>query len=155
MENYKEPEKPDVRNARNQTWAVPDRLPTLSRGSHEPGSFEPCAMEAAAWLAGDAWSNAPKSVHPVIASVARWANDHVEERELPDLWPLILASVGTATRYHPILSWRLRVTAAKAQKAFRQDPIRAWDQVLARHRQLTAPAICIIAPPTIDRPPWP
>ncbi len=44
-------------------------------------------MEAASWLAGEPWTDHPRSVHPVIAGVARAADDSVSDAERTGLWP--------------------------------------------------------------------
>lgn len=86
---------------------LPDHLPRLNRGAHREDSGGACAMEAAAWLAGESWSDRPRSVHPVVAQVARTVNDGVCDEERQTLWPLIMASLDTARPRHPILSLRL------------------------------------------------
>jgi len=79
---------------------VPDRLLRLDKGSHRASSGRACAMEAASWLAGESWSDHPRSVHGVIAEVARRVNDEVGDAERQQLWPLILGLVG----HRPALS---------------------------------------------------
>src|SRR5579875_1644583 len=90
-------------DARGVTWTAPDRLPVLGRGSHRNEEEGACAMEAASWIAGEAWSDHPKAVHPLIAGVARATNDQLSDDERQSLWPLILASIGTGRSS----SWRL------------------------------------------------
>jgi hypothetical protein len=120
-------------------WSLPDRLPLLASGAHRPGSMHPCAMEAASWLSGEPWSDHPRSVHPSIAAVARWVNDSIDDDSRQRLWPLILASVGTARR-NVLLHWRLSTAAAAAKRrAAGVDPVRAWREVLDRYRELTSP----------------
>jgi hypothetical protein len=128
----------DMSSVAGGAGLVSDRLPILSRGSHLPGSVEPCAMEAASWLAGETWSDRPASVHPAIASVARWVNDAVDDTRRQTLWPLIMASIETRDRLRPLVSWRLRLSALKARSSARDDPPRAWCQLLDEYRQLSA-----------------
>jgi hypothetical protein len=117
---------------------VPDRLLQLDRGSHRASSGQACAMEAASWLAGDRWSDHPRSVHPVIAWVARWTNDVLDDAERHQLWPLILASLDTARPRRFLLAHRLRRCAGKAIARSRgEDPRRVWECVLAEHARLT------------------
>ena len=47
---------------------------TLGRGSHDPGAGM-CVMEAAAYMAGEPWSDHPDCVSPVIAAFLRAWND--------------------------------------------------------------------------------
>jgi len=118
---------------------VPDRLLRLDRGWHRASSGLACAMEAASWLAGEPWSDDPRSVHRVIADVARWVNDEVDDAERQQLWPLILASLDTARPCRFLLAHRLRRGAWKALAGSPgEDPRRVWECVLAEHARLTA-----------------
>lgn len=123
-------------------WAVPDRLPTLGRGAHPAGSPQPCVMEAASWLAGESWSDHPRSVQPAVASVARWVNDAVDDATRQRLWPLIIASVGTGLYRRPVVAWRLRRAALSIVRRARTagDPVRAWPEILERYSRLTGVA---------------
>lgn len=117
---------------------VPDRLLRLDRGSHRPESGRACAMEAASWLAGERWSDHPRSVHRVIAAVARWVNDELGDDQRQRLWPLILGSLGTARPWRPLLAHRLRRCAWRARASARgNDPRLVWAAVLAEHARLT------------------
>jgi hypothetical protein len=106
-------------------------------------------MEAASWLADEKWSSRPTSVHPAIAWVARWVNDTLDDAERQTLWPLIVASVDTRIRWHPLRSSRLRLAAIKARTSSRSDPIHVWQTVLNYHRELTGP---VAQHQPIDRP---
>jgi len=116
---------------------IPDRLPRLSKGSHPPTSGRACAMEAASWLAGEPWSDHPRSVHPVIAGVARWVNDSVSNDERQQLWPLILASLDTARPHNVVLTYRLRRRAWKVRTRIPVDARSVWRSVLTLHAELT------------------
>ena len=48
---------------------------TLGKGSHDPGGPAMCVMEAAAYMAGEPWSDHPDCVSPVIAAFLRSWND--------------------------------------------------------------------------------
>jgi hypothetical protein len=117
---------------------LPDHLPRLNRGAHREDSGGACAMEAAAWLAGEPWSDRPRSVHPVVAQVARTVNDSVSDDERQTLWPLIVASVDTARPRHPVLSMRLSRCAGKAlaEAVGHGDLRKAWTAVLDEHARL-------------------
>lgn len=127
------PDEPTIGIA---TLDVPDSLPRLGKGHHAPGSTTPCAMEAAAWLEAEPWSDHPRAVHPVIASIARQVNDNLSDERRQELWPLILASIGTRRRGHLVLRWRL---ARCAQRASRRYPPTAqrWEAVLVHFGELT------------------
>ena len=123
-------------NSSLESVAVPDTLPVLSLGHHEPGSATPCVMEAASWLAGEPWSDHPRSVHPAIAGVARLVNDSVGDTERQSLWPLVLASLDTARPRHLILNWRLKRFAHRTAESVDPSP-ELWRRVLNRFGELT------------------
>jgi len=112
---------------------VPDRLLYLDRGKHEPNSEQGCVMEAASWLAGEPWSDHPRSVHPVIASVARRVNDEIDDDERQSLWPLVAASLGTARRGRVRLHWRLE----RARRHAPEHGCELWASLLALHAELS------------------
>lgn len=70
---------------------------TLSAGSHTPDSGKMCAMGAAAFIAGEPWTDSPKCVCPVIATFMRAWNDDLPNNEERDrlLKPLIPLTIGT------------------------------------------------------------
>lgn len=124
--------------SRANLWDFPDYLPRLERGAHRPDDGQVCAMEAAAWLAGEHWSDHPKSVHQVIAQVARTVNDQVPDDVRQTLWPLILASLDTARPWHPVLNMRLSRCAilGVARAHGDEDLRRAWRTVIEEHARL-------------------
>jgi hypothetical protein len=73
-----------------------DDLPPLAKGAHAPDSGRACMMEAAAYIAGEPWSDRPACVCPVIAAFARKMNDAVPD-DMRDalLRPLVQLTVGT------------------------------------------------------------
>jgi hypothetical protein len=117
--------------------ALPSWLPTLDKGRHMPDQPQLCAMEAAAWLSGEKWSDHPRSVHPVIAHTARVANDTLSENERQDLWPLVLASIGTGARWRPILWYRLMHYGLIMQLRYPGNPRKVWEELLKEHAYLT------------------
>jgi hypothetical protein len=125
----------------NVELEIPDRLPRLDPGGHSEGSGRVCAMEAAAWLAGEAWSDTPRSVHAAIARVARQVNDEVSDDVRQTLWPLIFASLDTRAPRHFVLSMRLerfgRLELAAARS--RGDMRRAWVAVIDEYARLYGP----------------
>jgi hypothetical protein len=80
---------------RSRFAALQDK--TLDSGQHEPnGTY--CVMEAVAWMAGEAWTDHPVCVSPVVAAFARNWNDSLGEADRNRLLkPLLLDMVGTAT----------------------------------------------------------
>jgi hypothetical protein len=123
--------------------ALPDWLPTLEKGRHMPDRPQFCAMEAAAWLAGEKSSDHPRSVHAVIAQAARVANDFLPEDERQGLWPLVLASIGTGARWRPILWYQLVHYGLIMQLKYPGDPRKVWEELLKRHAFLTGRKLVI------------
>lgn len=94
---------------------IPEFLPTLSAGSHDPRSGEACVMEYVSLLAGEDWSDSPACTHPVLAAMARNVNDRLPDCERHRLVPLIGRLFGTAAKEPEshVLSVRLAVWAAR------------------------------------------
>ncbi len=75
-----------------------NQITTLAHGSHTPNDGEMCAMEAAAYVAGEPWSDHPQCVSPVIAAFMRSWNDALPDEDRTRLLlPLIPDTVGTRT----------------------------------------------------------
>ena len=79
------------------------RVTTLKSGSHNPpnGHFEACVMEAAAYVAGEPWSDHPACACPIItAFMISWndglPNDEERARLLLPLIPKIVGTRGSA-----------------------------------------------------------
>ncbi len=70
---------------------------TLAAGAHNPDAGGAmCAMEAAAYIAGEPWSDHPQCVCPVIGAFMRSWNDNLpDDRRTELLLPLIPATIGT------------------------------------------------------------
>ena len=76
-------------------------LPPLAKGAHAPDSATACMMEAAAYVAGELWSDRPSCVCPVIATFASSINDAMPDDATRDhllrpLIPLVIGTRGTA-----------------------------------------------------------
>ena len=69
-------------------------MPVLSRGKHRNPKKGACFMELASFLAGEAWSDHPSCTHPLLASLARDVNDHVDDFARSRLAPLIPEVIG-------------------------------------------------------------
>jgi len=91
----------------------------LLAGAHSPNG-KMCVMEAAAWMAGEAWSDRPKCVCPTIGAFMRSWNDSLPDDEtrgglLKPLLPLIIDTahgpdVATARSFMAI-DWLARTLA--------------------------------------------
>jgi hypothetical protein len=69
----------------------------LSRGRHSSPEHGACVMELASMLAGEAFSDHPRSVSRPIASFLRGYNDLVDDRRRADLYRYAALTVGTAS----------------------------------------------------------
>jgi len=70
-------------------------VPTLSVGAHRDPAAGMCAMEAAAWLAGEEHSDRPKCVCPVLAAACRQANDDGDDTVRERLRQMLPVLIGT------------------------------------------------------------
>ena len=73
---------------------LPELLPTLSRGKHRSPRKGACFMEFASLLAGERWSDHPACTHPLLAAVARHANDYTSDAGRSRLAGLIPSVIG-------------------------------------------------------------
>lgn len=71
-------------------------MPVLAPGRHASPSEGGCFMEIASLLAGEPWSDYPRSTDPVLALLARAVNDYVSDAGRRALVPMIPAVVGTS-----------------------------------------------------------
>lgn len=69
--------------------AIPDGLPTLSAGDHDPGEGKACVMEYVSILAGEEWTDMPHCTHPTLAKAAQSVNDILSDGHRHLLVPLI------------------------------------------------------------------
>jgi hypothetical protein len=69
---------------------------TLGRGRHSDPSKGACVMELASMLAGERFSDHPRSVCPVIGRYLRGLNDGLDDERRQDLYGLAAAVVGTS-----------------------------------------------------------
>jgi hypothetical protein len=68
----------------------------LARGKHSTPGHGACVMELASMLAGERFSDRPRSVSPVIAAFLRGYNDLLDDRRRQDLLRYASEAVGTA-----------------------------------------------------------
>lgn len=68
----------------------------LSRGRHSSPEHGACVMELASMLAGEAFSDHPRSVSRPLASFLRGYNDLLDDRRRADLYRYAAQTVGTA-----------------------------------------------------------
>jgi hypothetical protein len=69
----------------------------LSRGRHASPDKGACVMELASMLAGEQFSDHPKSVCPSLGAILRPYNDSLDEERRRDLYEYAARVVGTRT----------------------------------------------------------
>src|ERR1700757_1402413 len=69
----------------------------LSRGRHSSPEHGACVMELASMLAGESFTDHPRSVSRPIASFMRGYNDLLDDRRRADLYRFAAQTVGTAS----------------------------------------------------------
>lgn len=84
----------------------------LSKGKHSSPDDGACVIELASMLAGEPFSDHPRSVSPPIAAFLRGYNDLLDGERRQDLYPYAAKVVGTAAspevedaRTRHLLSW--------------------------------------------------
>lgn len=70
----------------------------LSRGSHMAPERGACVMELASMLAGESFSDHPRSVCPVVGMVLRAYNDGIDDERRQDLYSYAARVVGSRDR---------------------------------------------------------
>ena len=98
----------------NPVVHAPDMMPVLSRGKHRSPKKGACFMELASFLAGEPWSDHPSCTHPLLASLARDVNDHVDDYARSRLAPLIPAVIGLNGTDPRVDAWIAREAALAA-----------------------------------------
>jgi hypothetical protein len=134
----------------------------LSKGKHTSPEQGACVMELASMLAGERFSDHPRSVSRPIASFLRGYNDLIDDDRRQDLYAYAARTVGTAdspeleqARIERLIEWGDelweqrssqsmldRIRRSRARKGRRRDPeaagtyaVRAMPAVTdARHR---------------------
>lgn len=76
---------------------VSHQVVDLRRGRHSAPEKGACVVELASMLAGERFSDHPRSVCPVIASYMRTVNDYLDDEERQELYPYAAAIVGSRT----------------------------------------------------------
>jgi hypothetical protein len=106
---------------------------TIGRGHHESPTSGACVIELASMLAGERFSDHPRSVCPAIAGFMRTYNDLLPEGEQDELYAYAALVVGTAAprkvrreRAARILKWAGIRTRPGSVRLWG----RTWDQVL-------------------------
>lgn len=96
----------------------------LSRGRHSSPEHGACVMELASMLAGEGFSDHPRSVSRPIASFLRGYNDLLDDRRREDLYRYAAQAVGTSdsgaiedARADRLLAWADRLWERRASRS--------------------------------------
>jgi hypothetical protein len=99
----------------------------LSRGRHSSAEHGACVMELASMLAGEGFSDHPRSVSRPIASFLRGYNDLVDDRRREDLYGYASKAVGSAdsaaieeARAARLLAWADELWERRAARSLLQ-----------------------------------
>lgn len=118
---------------------IPDGMPSLASGSHDPGSGEACVMEMVSVLAGEEWTDYPLCTHPMLARAAICVNDSLCDEYRHLLVPAIGRLLGTGT-----LGNHDRVEAALEAHYARQVRFEPWAAYFSdRHPYLVTRALAV------------
>jgi hypothetical protein len=113
----------------------------LSRGAHHRPADGMCVMELASVLAGERFSDRPRSVCPVIGALLRAYNDAVDDDRRQDLIPYAARVVGS--RAGDAIR-RERAARCLAWADERAPGRQTWWRRLARRRGRRTPESCAI-----------
>jgi hypothetical protein len=96
----------------------------LSRGRHSSPEHGACVMELASMLAGESFTDHPRSVSRPVASFLRGYNDLVDDRRRADLYRYAAQVVGTAgssavedARVARLLAWGDEIWMRRASRS--------------------------------------
>jgi hypothetical protein len=68
----------------------------IAKGAHDSPDSGACVMEVASMLAGERFSDRPRSVCPIVAAFLRDYNDRLGDRDRQELFPYAAMVVGSA-----------------------------------------------------------
>jgi hypothetical protein len=104
----------------------------LAAGKHDTPTDGVCVMELASMIAGEPFTDHPRSVCPVIAAFLRAYNDSVDERRRQDLYGVASLAVGTRA------SWVIEQRRAQRCREWADEvwQDRPWPLRLFGHRML-------------------
>jgi hypothetical protein len=115
---------------------------TLGRGKHTSPEYGACVMELASMLAGEPFSDHPRTVSPAIGSFLRNLNDLLDDDRRQTLYAYAAQCVGTAdtpeielARAEHLVRWGDARWAARA----RRSPTDRFRRRAARERRRVAP----------------
>lgn len=112
----------------------------LSRGKHRSPEDGACVMELASMLAGEPFSDRPRSVCPVIGAFMRIYNDRLDDERRQDLYEWAARVVGTGEASEDVVEER-----AKACEEFSRSLLPTWPRLVSgmkrrRTRHVSSPS---------------
>jgi hypothetical protein len=93
----------------------------LAAGKHDEPTEGVCVMELASMIAGEPFTDHPRSVCPVIAAFLRSYNDAIDDPRRQDLYRLAALSVGTRETW-VVEQLRTRRCREWAEEVWRSRP---------------------------------
>lgn len=112
---------------------IPEGMPSLAHGAHNPDEGKACVMEYVALLAGEVWTDSPECTNVLIASLARATNDAVPDKDrntiLVPLIPRLLAANINDAKTYIVLDRTFREHVGSQAVAHTQDYCRWWHQM--------------------------
>ena len=129
-----------ARETERRMFSISHQTIRLSTGTHRSPDEGACVMELASMLAGEPFSDHPKSVCPVIGAFLRDYNDSVGEERRQDLYRCAASVVGTR--------------ASTGVQRARAAHLSAWNSEMRRNRYASfLPSLLARALSRLVRPP--
>ena len=98
----------------------------LGKGKHSSPEHGACVMELASMLAGERFTDHPRSVSRTVAAFLRGYNDLLDDARRQDLYPYASQCVGTASdgaveqeRIERLIGWSDGLRGRRAQRSWR------------------------------------
>ena len=107
----------------------------LSRGRHSSPEHGACVMELASMLAGEGFTDHPRSVSRPIASFLRGYNDLLDDRRRTDLYRYAAQTVGTVSS-PAVEDARIERLLAWGDEHWRRRSAGSWLERLRQRRAL-------------------
>jgi hypothetical protein len=106
---------------------------TLTKGKHDSPEDGACVIELASMLAGEPFSDHPRSVCPVIGSFLRAYNDRIDDRRRQDLYAYAALVAGSRAsedvqhaRAERLLAWALERHCSRRLRRLVPARLRVW-----------------------------
>ncbi|MEO8528955.1 MAG: hypothetical protein ABI435_07740 [Pseudolysinimonas sp.] len=117
---------PSTGGASMPMYAIPDGVPSLSRGKHRSAKSGACFMEFASYLAGEPWSDSPQCTDPLLSHLARAVNDQLADDRRDEIAadiPRVIGLRGDHRILGPVIALRAAATALPVASLGRQHAL--------------------------------